>query len=54
LVVHPSRAEAEKNWAAFSKDPEFIKLAAESMKGGPIVEKVESMYLDATDFSQLK
>jgi hypothetical protein len=54
IVVHPSRAEAEKNWAEFSKDPEFIKLAAESMKNGPIVQKVESLYLDPTDFSPLK
>jgi hypothetical protein len=54
IVVHPSRAEADKNWAEFSKDPEFIKLAAESMKNGPIVQKVESMYLDPADFSPLK
>jgi hypothetical protein len=24
MVVHPSRADAEKNWAEFRKDPEFI------------------------------
>ena len=36
------------------KDPEFIKLAAESVKDGPIVEKVEDMYLDPTDFSPMK
>jgi hypothetical protein len=54
VVVHPSRAEADKNWAEFSKDPEFLKLAAESMKDGPIVQKVESVYLDPTDFSPLK
>jgi hypothetical protein len=54
LVVHPSRAAAEKNWAEFSKDPEFVKLAAESMNNGPIVEKVESVYLDPADFSPLK
>lgn len=54
MVVHPSRAEADKNWAEFRKDPEFIKLAAESMKDGPIVQKIESVYLDPTDFSQLK
>ena len=33
------------------EDPEFLKVAAES---GKIVEKVESVYLDATDFSPLK
>jgi len=54
IVVHPSRADAEKNWDAFANDPEFKKLAAESMKAGPIVEKVESIYLDPADFSPLK
>jgi hypothetical protein len=54
MVVHPSRADADKNWAEFRKDPEFIKLAAEAMKDGPIVQKVESLYLDPTDFSPLK
>jgi hypothetical protein len=51
LLAHPSRAAAEKNWAEFLKDPEFLKVAAES-KG--IVKKVESVYLDPTDFSPLK
>src|SRR5580658_2436790 len=54
MVVHPSRADADKNWAEFGKDPEFMKLAAESLKDGPIVQKVESMYLDPADFSPLK
>jgi hypothetical protein len=54
LVVHPSRADADKNWAEFRKDPEFVKLAAEAMKDGPIVEKIESVYLDPADFSPLK
>jgi hypothetical protein len=54
LLVHPSRAAAEKNWAEFVKDPEFVKLAAESQKDGPIVDKVDDMYLDPADFSALK
>jgi len=54
MLVHPSRAAADKNWAEFVSDPEFKKLAAESMKDGPIVQKVESIYLDPADFSPLK
>ncbi|MGD0628622.1 MAG: NIPSNAP family protein [Terracidiphilus sp.] len=54
MLVHPSRAAAEKNWAEFVRDPEFQKLAAESQKDGPIVQKVESVYLDPADFSPLK
>jgi len=54
MLVHPSRAAADKNWAEFVSDPEFKKLAAESMKDGPIIQKVESIYLDPADFSPLK
>jgi hypothetical protein len=54
LIVHPSRAEAAKNWAAFSSDPEWKKVAADSEKDGKIVQKVDSLFLDPTDFSQLK
>jgi hypothetical protein len=54
LLAHPSRAAAEKNWAEFVKDPEFLKVAAESQKDGNIVQKMESVYLDPTDFSPLK
>jgi hypothetical protein len=54
-IVHPSRAAAEKNWAEFRKDPEFIKVATESEKNnGKVVQKVESMFLDPADFSALK
>ena len=54
LIVHPSRADAAKNWAAFSSDPEWKKVAADSEKDGKIVNKVDSVFLDPTDFSQLK
>jgi hypothetical protein len=54
LIVHPSRAEATKNWAAFTSDPEWKKVAADSEKDGKIVAKVDSVFLDPTDFSALK
>jgi len=54
LVAHPSRAAADKNWADFRKDPEWIKVAAESEKNGKLVEKVDSVFLDPADFSPLK
>ena len=54
LLAHPSRAAAEKNWAEFRKDPEFIQVMAESKKIGEIVKKIESVYLDPTDFSPMK
>ena len=30
ILEHPSRQEAEKNWAAFQADPEWKKVKAES------------------------
>ena len=54
LISHPSREAADKNWAAFSADPEWKKVAADSEKDGKIVNKVDRMFLDPTDFSPLK
>ena len=54
LIAHPSREAAKENWAAFQKDPEWQKVANESQVNGKIVAKVESVFLDATDYSPLK
>ncbi len=54
LIAHPSREAAKQNWAAFQKDPEWQKVANESQVNGKIVAKVESVFLDATDYSPLK
>jgi hypothetical protein len=54
ILVHPSREAAEKNWAAFRADPDWVKAKAESEAAGPIVEKVDSVYMTPADFSQLK
>jgi NIPSNAP protein len=55
VISHASREAARKNWAGFSADPEWKAIAAASeADGGKIVEKVESVYMDATDFSPLK
>ncbi len=54
IIVHPSREAAAKNWAEFRADPEWQKAQKESEAAGPIVQKVESVYMSPTDFSQLK
>ena len=54
ILEHPSREEARKNWAAFSADPEWQKVKAESEVGGRIVAKAESVFLNPTDYSPLK
>ena len=54
VIAHASREQAKKNWAEFSADPEWKKVAAESEANGKLVEKVDSVFLDPTDFSPLK
>jgi hypothetical protein len=54
ILAHPSREEAKKNWAAFSADPEWQKVKAESEAAGKIVAKAESVFMNATDYSPIK
>jgi hypothetical protein len=54
IISHESREAADKNWAAFRTDPEWVKVKADSEAAGPIVQKVDSVYMNPTDFSQLK
>jgi len=54
IIAHPSREAAKASWAAFAADPEWKKVSAESQVNGRIVEKVESVFLNATDYSPLK
>ena len=54
VISHASREQAKANWAAFQADPEWQKVAQESQVNGKIVAKVESVFMDATDYSPLK
>jgi hypothetical protein len=54
IISHASRQQAAANWKEFSADPEWKKVAAESEANGKIVAKVISVFMDPTDFSQLK
>lgn len=54
VISHASRDAAKQSWAAFAADPEWKKVSAESQVDGPIVSKVVSVYMDATDYSPIK
>ena len=54
LLSHQSREAAKKSWADFAADPEWKKVSAESQVNGRIVEKVESVFLQPTDYSPMK
>ena len=54
LVAFPSREAAKKTWEEFGKDPEWRKVYEESHKNGVLVKKVESVFLEPTDYSEMK
>lgn len=54
IVSHASREAAKKSWDAFRADPDWIKARDASEANGKIVAKVESVFLDATDYSAIK
>ncbi len=54
LVAFPSREAAKKTWEAFGKDPEWQKARDESHKNGVLVKKVESVFMEPTDYSAMK
>lgn len=54
ILSHESRDAATKNWASFRADPEWVKAKADSEKDGPLTTKVDSVFVDPTDFSPIK
>jgi NIPSNAP len=54
ILAHLSREAAKKNWAEFQNDPEWQKVKADSEASGKLVNHIDSVYVDPTDFSQLK
>jgi len=54
VLVHDSREAAKASWAAFVADPDWQEARAASMSDGPIVDKLESVFMDATDYSMMK
>ncbi len=54
ILAHPSKEAAAKSWKAFGEDPEWKAAREASEKDGKIVKKVESVYLNPTDYSAIK
>lgn len=54
IISHASREQAKANWAAFVADPEWKKVAEDSQKDGKIIDRIESVYMDATDYSPIR
>ena len=54
LLAYPDRETRDKMWKAFQSDPDWKKAREESEKNGKLVEKVQSDFLSATDYSPIK
>jgi hypothetical protein len=54
ILAYPSKSAAEKSWKDFVNDPDWKKAKAASEVDGPLVAKVESVYLNPTDYSPIK
>lgn len=54
ILAYPSMEAREKSWNAFRDDPTWQKAREESEKDGKIVDKVESTFLRATQYSPIQ
>jgi hypothetical protein len=54
ILEHPSREDADKNWAEFNADPEWVKVKAASEVNGKLVAKVDRIFMAPTDYSPIK
>jgi NIPSNAP len=54
LLAFPSREAAKKTWEDFQKDPEWQKVYKESHENGVLVKKVDSVFMEPTDYSETK
>ncbi len=54
ILAYPSMEAREKAWAGFRNDSDWKKAYAESQRNGKIVQKVESKFLNPTDYSPLQ
>lgn len=54
LLQHDSRDAAKASWDKFRTDPDWTKARAASEVNGKLTDKVESVFLEPTDYSPTK
>jgi hypothetical protein len=54
LLAFDSRAAAAAAWEEFRTDPEWIRVRAESEQDGILTAGVDSVFMEATDYSPIK
>jgi hypothetical protein len=54
LLEWESMAERERVWNGFMADPEWVEKRAETEKNGPIVARIENLFLQPTPYSAIR
>ena len=54
ILAYPSAEARTKAWDGFRADPAWSAARDESEKNGKLLEKIESVFLKATDYSAIK
>ena len=54
ILAYPNREAREKSWKGFMADPDWQAAYKASHAAGPLVKKVESKFLNPTDYSPIK
>lgn len=54
ILAYPDKASREKSWKEFQADPDWHKAKTASEVDGKLVAKVESKFLNPTDYSPIK
>jgi hypothetical protein len=54
LLAYPSKEARDASWKEFQNDPDWKKAKDESERDGKLVEKVDQLFLNPTDYSPIK
>lgn len=53
ILAHKSKAAASQSWKAFVDDPEWQSAYKASIKDGNLVSNIDSVFMNATDYSAI-
>jgi len=54
ILAHASKDAADKSWKAFREDKDWIKARDASEKDGKLVDKIDLVWMKATEYSPMK
>ncbi len=54
VMAYPNREARDAAWKGFIADPQWQKAYRESIAEGKLVKKIDSVFMNATDFSPLQ